>query len=181
MTIDEIHTHFDLRWATACAQSPRKVTCSVGCSACCAEPLYTSFEEARVAVANVPKDKRQQVIDRTGDWLHSAQASGILKEEEPNVMTYKAVRPLLVCPLLHDNLCLAYAHRPFGCRSHCAVGEPRLCVEDRLSQQYATAPMLLLETSASLFCHGTSADHFGVWLSRFLLGSEVRSAAYTRL
>lgn len=172
----ETYSQFDVRWAQEVQSRGIVVTCQRGCSACCWEPCYTSPAEARLALSKVPAPERADVVQRTRLWLAKAQKSGILEVPEPHVMAYKAVG--LACPLLKDNLCLTYAHRPFACRSHCAVGPSDLCRINRLNQTYTHSPEMVWSTGCDIFMGSGAGDHLGVWLARLLLRLPVRSSAY---
>jgi Fe-S-cluster containining protein len=167
---------FDQEWAGEVAREKIVSTCSKGCSACCSEPVYCSKLEARLTLRYLPDAERPGVIERTRAWLTQAKATDILDIAEPHVMDYLACG--LVCPFLKDKLCLVYPNRPFGCRSHCAVGPAIKCSTDRLHQTYARSPKLIAVTGAVIFSQQSEGDHLGVWLSRLLLQAPVQSEAH---
>lgn len=155
----------------------KPTTCCKGCHACCSEPLHVNRAEAKVIAGSIPQNEVEGVKARTREWVDKAKASGLLNEKLPSAFAW--LRHKIVCPLLKDGLCLVYGVRPFGCRSHCAVGDPALChsIEGRKEQKYFYSPELDTMVGMVLLAASRTTDHLGVFLAEELLDEHVASAS----
>jgi hypothetical protein len=170
---DEVMT----RLADMTAEQGRPVTCRAGCFHCCLEPMYADLTEAQAIMAAIPDEKRPGVYARTRAWVARFEEHGlhaIGSKPSPNdygaLLKYRAAR--LPCPLVEDGRCIAYAHRPFGCRTHSAIGSPSRCADDaqRPKQTFLkTDPRMIVALTGSLVEGMPFAllqfDHLGVWLA----------------
>lgn len=131
-------------------------------------------------VKSIPTLEVDGVKERTRQWVEKAEASGLLKEKLPSAFDWLSFK--MVCPLLKNGLCLVYDNRPFGCRSHNAIGDPALChsAEGRKTQKYFNCPELEQMTMTTLLAASPLVDHLGVFLSEMLLNRPVPSAARQR-
>jgi len=170
--IRKSHIQFDYEFARDVKKTGAVITCKAGCFACCSEPLYVFDYEARHLLKHVPPAEMPGVVERTKAWSEKAQSCGILAKHTPHVQEYRYQK--LVCPLLKDGLCLVYKQRPFGCRSHSAIGDPKLCHDDqaRMEQKFVYSHLLLSKHIRD----GAVGDHLGVFLSNVLTGTKLQSA-----
>lgn len=178
--LQRTYIRFDYLQAQTFQTSGDRITCHKGCSACCSEPIWVFGLEAKAAIKAIPPDELSGVVERTRQWAAKAAASGILKEKEPHVLAYRKVG--LTCPLLKDNLCLVYNQRPIGCRSHCAIGDSKLCGSDdtRLQQTFAWARGLTHKTCMVIMSQVKppyTGAHLGVFLAEKLLNLKLESNA----
>ena len=122
------------------------VTCRAGCAACCrqlvvisplealaisdyvaARPELRARVEARVValrerVAAEPALAAAfAAFDAVGGYVSPAAGDALER-------AYWAMQQ--ACPFLEDERCAIYPARPFACREHFVISEPRLCAED---------------------------------------------------
>lgn len=160
------------------AEQGQPVTCRAGCAACCYEPVYADKLEVKNALSSLTQAQVEQVKNRTLAWIHGAQQSELLKQEEPNAFEYRRLR--LACPFLEGQMCSVYDHRPISCRMHCAIGPPEHCHDDALrpnqrfvfSQQAGESVM----SYAAKNFQRLDMDHLGVMLAEVLFDFHMFSA-----
>jgi hypothetical protein len=175
--IRKSHIQFDYEFARDVKKAGVTITCKAGCSACCWEPLYVFDYEARHLIKHIPTAEMPGVVERTKVWAEKATSCGILAKAQPHVQEYRYQK--MACPLLKDNKCLVYKERPFGCRSHCAIGDPKLCHDDqaRMQQRFVYSRILLNKHIRD----GAVGDHLGVFISNVLTGTRLQSADRTHV
>lgn len=170
-TLREFDRHFIVvRQRHAREGKPIVSTCGKGCFACCREPLLTSRTEAELVFSSIPEAEKSYVRERTIKWLDTVMPSGLGGEVTPHVNPWRKL--MAWCPILKDGLCLTYANRPIGCRSHVAVGPRENCEDDdlRYFQQYVNTPELTAYTVGKLTAldgEFVEMTHLPVWLAIF--------------
>ena len=161
----------------------KPITCRSGCSSCCFEPVYCADVEVDHLLGRMTPQRRKVIAARTAAWLARVEPSGLLDVSEPDVIAWRDT--LAPCPFLEGRLCSVYDDRPWGCRLHLAVGDPKLCdsQDTRRNQVYAMSP----EVGPAVILHllklyrTVTLDHLGLWLARRLLGSVRESADTNKL
>jgi Fe-S-cluster containining protein len=103
------------------------ITCRKKCSHCCYHPVAASLLEGVLLYRALKKE---------GLW------TAALKAEVDRVAKLTTGLPpetwmvsQIACPLLRDNLCIAYKARPFLCRATWSKGVPDQCHPHRFSQK----------------------------------------------
>lgn len=166
----------------------RKPACAAGCAACCFEPVYAERAEAEYLLQDMPEDTRAALALRVAEWWLRFEEEGLMgitppePEDFRGLLRYRSAR--LPCPLLADDHCDVYATRPFGCRTHTALGHRQRCEVDRerpMQQFIRLQPQahghffsILMGAAPAFFFQ---FDHLGIWLGHLLLGKTTRSAA----
>jgi Fe-S-cluster containining protein len=128
-----------------------KIACQKGChAACCHYLISVSVPEALTMVAEtaaLPTDERNHIMNscrRTSKQIQfqmaQANIAGTGKVTRNNLLTW--YRELNVsCPLLENNCCSIYKHRPIVCRECLAVGSPDQCRVDTQVQTHVRLPI----------------------------------------
>jgi hypothetical protein len=107
-------------------------TCRKGCHHCCYHPVQMSVLEGiglyRWLVDNML-------------WSHDRQEAfkNVAKQtwgQSLDVWTLSMIQ----CPLLVDDLCVAYKRRPFVCRITISTGDPHYCHPHRINENLAIVP-----------------------------------------
>lgn len=156
-------------------------SCTVGCFACCAEPLQVSKAEAQYIVKHIPEAERDGVIERTRAWVETVKDSELLKQTAPFAWEWIGLKAM--CPLMKDGKCLVYEARPIGCRNHNAVGDPELCgtPEGRKQQKYVGIEEAPLQAATWLVTVEREYDHLGAYLSLFLLNEPLETGGHGKM
>lgn len=118
------------------------VTCTTGCAACCQEPLIVTDGEVELILQQLSPEEKEELKKRVAEWIERANQAGLDPENtdfKGRVLEYRALR--LPCPLLKDNRCSVYPHRPLPCRMFTVTGPRASCeiIEKRLEQRFVTA------------------------------------------
>lgn len=111
-----------------------QLSCRKGCSHCCHHPVFISLFEGLLLY---------QWLKKEGLW-----SSGLKKELNRvshlvvglPVETWMAAD--IACPLLKDDLCIAYKGRPFVCRTTYSSGVPDQCHPHRFGTGTAIVPRM---------------------------------------
>jgi Fe-S-cluster containining protein len=101
------------------------VSCKSGCSACCSLPLYVTILEGILLY---------QHLTAKGWWTPSLRKK--LERHATQTFDLASETWLLLnipCPLLEKDKCIAYAARPFTCRTLYAKSSPEFCHPHRLT------------------------------------------------
>jgi Fe-S-cluster containining protein len=117
---------------------PKLKECCNRCtkSHCCEELACADEAEIAVMLGALTEEEALRVKERTIKWKAVMEASGLLKQERPEALEYRALN--LPCPLLENGRCMAYEHRPGDCRMYFALGNPDGCaMPARAHQLYA--------------------------------------------
>lgn len=102
--------------ASIAAGVKEPTACSKGCAYCCATYISCTFPEVFRLAQGVRG--RKAAADRVRAAALRAQSIGQVRREIDRI----------ACPVLEDNACSAYAHRPLVCRAVLSVSLPR-CLE----------------------------------------------------
>lgn len=117
----------------------RKVSCQLGCAACCRQLVPLSAAEAyrlHDVIAQMPPPQRSAVMDRFAAARVRLDAAGLLPDLlDPRVLnaddnfTFAAAYYHLHidCPFLENEQCSIYAERPLRCREYLVVSPPANC------------------------------------------------------
>lgn len=112
------------------------VQCRIGCSACCRHLVSVTPLEAFVladAVAALSEEVRAGIEARTTEVRDRLVQTGLLERlrttggEEGKRLVQAYFAEQLACPMLVDDRCSVYEHRPTGCRQLLVVSEPAHC------------------------------------------------------
>ena len=122
----EKESKFRLKVQNLQAENGKPVTCTKGCAHCCHYPVHISLLEGIQLYS----------------WLRERSLwTQALRKRFEEVSTKTWNLPLEVwflsmipCPLLKDNLCLAYAGRPLVCRLTKSTGDPHYCHPHRMGE-----------------------------------------------
>jgi Fe-S-cluster containining protein len=157
----------------------RPITClGKKCSACCYEPVYADWLEVDHILGRATPQLRKQVKQRTVEWLAKVEPSGLLDEQQPNVIKWRELKA--ACPFLEADECTVYKDRPSACRQHCAVGPVERCVDDSLrgTQLFMMSPEVDQKLAVAMMETGKflRQDNLGVLLADILLKKNVPSA-----
>lgn len=124
-----------------------RVSCRAGCGACCRHLVPISVLEAAAlveAIASLPADRRARVERRFAEAVRRMEDLGLLDAtapsgraslrspappgttawEEASRRYFEAGIP---CPLLEEECCSLYEHRPLVCREYLAVTPAERC------------------------------------------------------
>ncbi len=119
----------------------KKVSCRLGCTACCHQLIPLSEVEAlhlAEYVRSQPDERRAELEGRFAETLRQMEEAGILQPlREPETrgdrtlreigLTYLAHR--IRCPFLEDGACSIHADRPLGCREYLVTSPNENCWE----------------------------------------------------
>jgi Fe-S-cluster containining protein len=121
----------------------RRVSCRIGCGACCRQIVPISETEARYLaglIAAMPEDRKQRVTARFAQAVETLAASGLLERLRPeppsdpaerNRLGLEYFRQGLACPFLEDESCSIHAHRPASCREYLVTSPAKNCSTPR--------------------------------------------------
>lgn len=182
--VSEAHALADNIFARArakLAEMGMPVTCAAKCSACCSEAVLVDRSEALYILESLSREEIAELRIKVRLWLRDSRKAGLLKQEEPDVIPYRAAR--LVCPLLKDHLCSVYERRPVACRAHLAVGPRRFCDDHlkRHAQKYIKTDEMM-QSPIAIFAENQTEllmDHLVVHFARFLGVDQVIDSAET--
>jgi Fe-S-cluster containining protein len=135
------------------AQAGTRISCKMGCGACCRQLVPISAMEAREigrVVARMPEPRRSEIRRRFAEALKKFEEAGLLevlrdptsvgKERERTLGTeYFALR--VPCPFLENESCSIYADRPISCREFLVVSNPEHCAEPTPENVRAIMPL----------------------------------------
>ncbi|MFO0548089.1 MAG: YkgJ family cysteine cluster protein [Polyangiaceae bacterium] len=129
-------------------QAGRKVTCKVGCAACCRHLIPVSRVEAKslaMLVEKLPTVQREAVKKRFQAALVKLEGAGLLppKKDAPRTalrtesagdaaalwdeVSRKYFALQINCPFLEQERCIIYEGRPLLCREHEVTSDPARC------------------------------------------------------
>ena len=155
------------------------VPCCKGCSACCNYLIPLSVPEAfrlREEIFALPAEQCRTVFQSCLD------TAKIILDEKPKIFEvnesaetncqiqinqlskwYASLK--LACPLLSNNLCTSYEHRPVACREYIVTGSALLC-EDEWSDESQTVqiPISFLDCLGELAAKLEQSDIEAVML-----------------
>ncbi|MCP4613985.1 MAG: hypothetical protein GY845_35310 [Planctomycetes bacterium] len=149
------------------------VPCCKGCSACCNYLVPLSVPEAfrlREEVLALPIEQGRAVSQSfldTAKIILNEKPKKIEINESAQTSNHKQISKLskwysslkLTCPLLSNNLCTSYEHRPIACREHIVTGSALLC-EDEWSDgsHIVQMPISVLECLGQLTAELEQSD-----------------------
>lgn len=122
----------DQRYHRSMVTGDVRTSCRKGCAHCCYHPFLISIAEGvllyrwLVETGQWTSDLRRRVEEVRSRVLGLAFDVWLLSETP--------------CPLLKDNLCLAYEGRPLRCRTMYSVGLPEMCRPAELGVVTALLP-----------------------------------------
>jgi Fe-S-cluster containining protein len=106
------------RLATELRIRHQDIKCRPKCSACCNRYLSITLAEAAVIHDHLKRSKKWEEVAARAEALR-----GVVVLSNP-MAWYKMGMP---CPVLADDLCLAYQVRPIACSAHFVTSDPQLC------------------------------------------------------
>lgn len=138
-----------------------RVSCTIGCAACCRHLIPISAVEAvslAAVVAAMPAERRAEVRRRFAAAVERLEIAGLLDAKarkgrealvsdaapgEPRESPWENVSRRyfelqLACPFLVDEVCGVYADRPLTCREYHVTTPPSFC--DELSSRAESVP-----------------------------------------
>lgn len=115
-----------------------KNCCTKGCSFCCSQMIEVyDFEkfEIQEAIIKLDKDKKNKIKDNLDNWLdffNSNTPDNKILDEFDTIKNFMNISKTKTanCPLLIDNICSIYEHRPITCRIHSVKDSPEKCEND---------------------------------------------------
>lgn len=182
MNVYEYHTAVDEFLGKVFAHPKNLPHCCSRCTSphCCSEPAYADQNEIKAMIDSLHPAELETVAKATIDWRIKAEP--FLGVNLPSAFAYRGAN--IPCPLLDANgRCRVYEHRPFGCRTFFALGEPQDCaMPARANQKYAEFPEPNLNTrnNASYFRDNAplELDHIGAHLVRHFLDPKFTTASH---
>ena len=167
MVLDKLHSNGEF------------IPCCKGCSACCNYLVPLSVPEAfrlREEVLAMPPEQGKAVSHSfldTAKIILNKKPEKFEINESAQTSNHKQISELskwyaslkLTCPLLSNNLCTSYEHRPIACREHIVTGSALLC-EDEWSDgsQIVQMPISVLECLGQLAAELEQSDIEAVML-----------------
>lgn len=110
--------------------------CFKGCNACCEEAAYCDRNDVAAMLAMLDAVQIEALKLRVIEWM---QRTTPVRSEEEQIDAHKYRAMRIKCPMLcpDTGLCLAYACRPMGCRTFCAIGKAEDCqIPARKNQKF---------------------------------------------
>ena len=129
----------DALMAEGVRQAGTATKCRAGCAACCRQLVPLSGSEARDLrrrVAELPEPARSRVLARfeasSAEMAEAGLAelmmdTGSIPPEGLEDLGQEYLRAGIDCPLLEEERCVLYEHRPMACRQHAVSSEPSEC------------------------------------------------------
>jgi len=177
--VTQQHAGIDRFIAKTFAENPEmKPCCSVGCSACCSEPVYAGEAEVLHILECLTPEQTTLIKTKLPGWL--AKTKPLMNQNMPDATEYRKLNT--PCVLLNNGLCSVYPRRPMGCRVWFAVENPDHCeLPYRTHQKYAkfdTAKIVHASGDSLVFIDDRHVlDHLGNLLAEKLLGIKTPSAS----
>lgn len=134
--IDELYETYDAYIAHNLSASSLKIQCRAGCSRCCRQAVHGvyAFEIVNLYRRLRSAEDYAAVHEAFSDYAEQFQAtvSQISETEGDGVDAVAGAvdafaAAALPCPLLRDNRCRVYAHRPAPCRMYHSLTNPIHC------------------------------------------------------
>lgn len=110
------------------------VTCRKGCSHCCRHPIMISVLEGAIIYYWLRNNGKWTSTLKLQLDNHAKTVVGLPPE------TWTLIN--IPCPLLEDDLCIAYKSRPFLCQTTYSVGLPDLCRPEQFSVRTPLVPRI---------------------------------------
>jgi Fe-S-cluster containining protein len=96
----------------------QNASCKMGCSGCCRRQINISVAEAVIIQEHLEKSKKwTEVFQRCKDVLKHTKTTNSVSWFRMNIP----------CPILENDVCLAYNVRPAICSVHFATSDPDIC------------------------------------------------------
>lgn len=106
------------------AEAQESVVCRKKCSNCCLHPVYATLLEGATLYSWLVEQ---------GLWdLTLKRALQDTQERVKGLAVEVWLMSLIPCPLLKDDLCIAYEARPFACQITYSIGDPQDCHPHRM-------------------------------------------------
>jgi len=122
-------------------------TCKLGCSHCCRFHIPTNIAEAHTLVKFLKRELSAEKINdlriRTQQWhewnnFMLGRYSSADIDEQADLSNYDPC-----CPLLVNDVCIAYPVRPLICRTHFVCSRPLSCFAANDPESTEDAPVVL--------------------------------------
>ena len=122
-------------------------TCKSGCSYCCRFHIPTNIAEAQTLAKYVKRELSSEEINdlrmRTQQWhewnnFMPGGYSSVNIDEQADLTNYDPC-----CPLLVNDVCIAYPVRPLICRTHFVCSHPLSCYAANNPESTEDAPEVL--------------------------------------
>ena len=143
--VEGLQTDVDHRIADRLQRLGHVPTCAAGCAACCRQLVLISPGEAQ-AIRDFIRSRQdlwETLEPRVERWEQAVNSDSELSEmlldldycegfpdpEEGARMELLYWERRLDCPFLVEERCSIYPVRPFSCREHLVISDPRLCSE----------------------------------------------------
>ena len=130
---------------TAVENEGGRISCRLGCAACCYQLVPVTEMEAQFltkAVDTLPPDQRHAVRARATEAVRTLEAAGLLAEvgridtlsqTDVDSMAIRYFRIQVPCPFLDGTSCLIYEQRPLACREYLVTSARERC--DRFGEE----------------------------------------------
>ena len=130
---------------TAVENEGGRISCRLGCAACCYQLVPVTEMEAQFltkAVDTLPPDQRHAVRARATEAVRTLEAAGLLAEvgridtlsqTDVDSMAIRYFRIQVPCPVLDGTSCLIYEQRPLACREYLVTSARERC--DRFGEE----------------------------------------------
>jgi len=116
-----------------------RISCRLGCTACCFQLVPVTEMEARFlnrTVDSLPLDQGQAVRVRAAEAHRLLEAAGLMPEmgridqlsrTDVESLAIRYFRMQVPCPFLDGASCLIYEQRPLACREYLVTSAPERC------------------------------------------------------
>jgi len=140
--VPALHELDDVLISEAKAATKREgkaITCRVGCTACCDQPVPVTEQEAQFYgefVDILPADTREAVRERAAATVRALESEGLLPAleqadrlgpREARTLATRYFRMQMPCPFLEGGSCSIYEHRPLSCREYLVTSPSERC------------------------------------------------------
>lgn len=175
----KFHQATDFLLAQALRQNSIK-TCCDAClySYCCSEPAYADIAEVELMLGSLTEEERERVAEHAREWLAKVQDSPLLEDNLPQALPWRLLNAS--CPFLENGRCMAYQHRPMGCRTWLAKSNPENCAMPARKHQKFLGFGANFHEYLHQLCPPDGVinmDHIGIHLVNLLLGKSLTSGS----
>ncbi len=122
-------------------ESGNKISCGIGCGACCRQLVPISVSEAyhlKDLIEAMPEPRRSSVQQRFAAAIETTKAAGMHErlEEAKDLTPDQRIELALEffylgipCPFLEDESCSIHPDRPVVCREYLVTSDPKYCAD----------------------------------------------------
>jgi Fe-S-cluster containining protein len=162
----------------AVEEEGEKISCKMGCGACCRQLVPISATEARHIhglVNEMPEPRRSQILARFEAARSRLNDAGLLSRlEEPNKITEEESLPLghdyfskgIPCPFLENESCSIHADRPISCREYLVTTPAENCAHP--TGDTVRCVNMAIKASTALRCMTIRSPRDDTWVPLIL-------------